>query len=448
MRKLKLVSNPDKKVLYEDAVNKFMYDRQPQAIYTMPDILMQSVEPATPAPPTLEITPEIMKKLSAEIIANLQGAEKQAEEDETRLKAEQVEARKKRDEEIAEVSVGVLRNLFPDGNIPVMNGMKSLGYTTDDGPMDAFNHWMKTGQESDDLVEYRAGGTKAAWKSGDDTLGGHTVPTGLLNRIVEKRDEVSIARIMGAETIPVTTDNLTIPVEDTKLTDFVITAEEVAWDEDEGNLSALAMTIYNYTKLQKVSKQLLADTGADLNKFFGSRWGRAAGLTENTYFIIGTGTGQPLGAMTGATVGQTLASASTITGAEINEAYYDLPQPYRAGAVFLTRDSTEQIIRGLTGNPFLYVNTPQGGTGKEGMDELLGQRMFSSQAVVAFAVNALVMLHGHWSYYAIGERQGMIVSRNDKLYEATGQVGFFVSFRNGGGVTIAEAFQSVKAAAA
>ncbi len=448
MRKLKLVSNPDKKTLYDDAVNKFMYDRQPQASYTMPDILMQAVDPETLAPATLEITPEILEKITGEILGNLKAAEKKAEDDETRLKAEQVESRKKRDEEIAEVSIGVLRNLFPDGNIPVMNGMKSLGYTPNDGPMDAFNHWMKTGQESDDLTDYRPGGEKAAWKSGDDTLGGHTVPEGLNRIIVEKRDERSIARIMGAEIIPVTTDNLTIPTEDTRLTDFVITAEESAWDEDEGNLSALAATIYTYTKLQKVSTQLLADTGVDLNQFFGNRWGRAAGLTENTFFIIGTGSGQPLGAMTGANVGQTIASASTITTAEINEAYYDLPQPYRAGAVFLTRDSTEKIIRGFTGDPFLYVDTPQGGTGKEGMDELLGQQMLTSQAVVAFAVNALIMLHANWSFYALLERQGMFVSRNDSLFEGNGQVGFFVSFRNSGGPTIQEAFQSVKAAAA
>ena len=48
---------------------------------------------------------------------------------------------------------------------------------------------------------------------------------------------------------------------------------------------------------------------------------------------------------------------------------------------------------------------------------------------------------GNWSFYALVERSGLVVSRNPYLYQANGQVGFFVNARWGGDVLQSEAFQ-------
>ena len=47
---------------------------------------------------------------------------------------------------------------------------------------------------------------------------------------------------------------------------------------------------------------------------------------------------------------------------------------------------------------------------------------------------------GDPQFYALAERQGLQVSRNPYLYQASGQVGFFNTFRQSGKVLIEEAW--------
>jgi HK97 family phage major capsid protein len=308
---------------------------------------------------------------------------------------------------------------------PALKRVTDLGFAHDDKK--SFLHWIKTGDK---------GAVKAALQEDTTTEGGYLVPEDLLKEIIAKRGEISIARACGARVIQTGLKVVDIPAENTKLTNFVLTAEEGAVDEAEPVFAQVQVTAYKYTRLIKVSDELLADNQTNLEAYLKSALGRAWGLTENAAFLTGTGTGEPQGAVVGSTLGKTAASTSAITAAEVMALYYSLGTPYRSGAAFVMNTSVEAAIRALTGNPFLFLPTPQGA-----FDSLMGHRVFNSASMDEIGASKKTILFGNWEYYALVERQGMIIQRNPYLYQANGQVGIFATVRTGGKVMQSEAFK-------
>ena len=333
-----------------------------------------------------------------------------------------------------------LRKLDLEKDGPKFNRIKSLGYKPEDGPMDAMNQWQITGQKSDDLT----GHEKAAWQEGTDSEGGYTTTSGQNRLIWEKVDEVSIISKMGATRIPVDDSTFNVPLENTRLTDWAITAEEGAVDEDEGDLGVLAATIYNFTKLFKISRQLLKFTKSDIVGFNARRWGRSWGLTENKYALIGTGSGQPQGLFVGGTAAQTLAAVAAITVAEVQANYYLLGQQYRTGNQMsgFAKGSTNSAMRALTGDPFAFAETPLGKILNMDDEQLMGKLFIEDSNIDALAATKKVLGFGSVrEALAVFSAGGMTQVRDDSLYRANGQVGFFADIWWSCGVTNAEAFQ-------
>ena len=311
---------------------------------------------------------------------------------------------------------------------PAIKRITKRGFA--DEARQAFVHYLRTGDEV---------AAKAALQEGTTTEGGYLVPDDFYPGIIAKRDEVSIARASGATVYQTSRDVINVPTENAKMSNFAITAEEAAVTENEPTFSQVAITIYKFTKLVKVSEELLADEATNLNTYLSRAFGRALGLTENNYFLVGTGSSQPQGAVVGGTAGVTAASATAITASEVIELYYTLGAGYRSNAAWAMRDSTESAIRSLTGNPFLFGNTPAG-TGYE-IDGIMGKRVFDSASMAAMTTGLKSVLFGNWEFYGIAERQGLYIQRLNELYAASGQIGVLAKFRMGGAVTQAEAFQ-------
>jgi HK97 family phage major capsid protein len=302
--------------------------------------------------------------------------------------------------------------------------------------MKSFRYWIATGDE---------GAVKAALQEGTDAEGGYLVPDDFYAQVVAKRDDLAIAREAGATVIQTSLALVNVPVEDSEQNTFAITAEEAAVDEDEPTFGQVAITVYKFTKLVKISEELASDQAANLDEFLANSFARKMALTENNYHLVGTGSGEPQGVFVGGTAAVTLASASTIAASEVIDLYYKLSQPYRTNAAWAMNDSTEAVLRGLQGNPFLFGVTPAGGPFE--VDTLMDKRVFNSDSAAAIAASAKSLLIGDWSYYMIAERQGLVVQRLDELYAANGQIGLLAKFRQGAAVGQAEAFQYATQAA-
>lgn len=277
---------------------------------------------------------------------------------------------------------------------------------------------------------------KGAWQGQTDNEGGYAVPDDFYNRIVEQRQELSFVRKAPVTRLVTNHDRILIPTEATAGTKLAVTAEEAAYNENEPVFGQVALTIHKFTKMIKVSEEMLDGDAVGLEAYIASVVARASAAAENYYCSIGTGTGMPQGIVAGATAsGITTASATAITADELIAMMGKVESPYHnSSSGFLMKGATKFYLQGLTGNPFQFINTPAGG-------DFMGYPAYIAPDMDAIAKDGKAVVFGDFSMYAFAEREGVTLSRNPYLYQANGQVGLFVKQRFGGAVLQTLAFK-------
>ena len=277
---------------------------------------------------------------------------------------------------------------------------------------------------------------KGAWQGQTDNEGGYAVPDDFYNRIVEQRQELSFVRKAPVTRLVTNHDRILIPTEATAGTKLVVTAEEAAYNENEPVFGQVALTIHKFTKMIKVSEEMLDGDAVGLEAYIASVVARASAASENYYCAIGTGTGMPQGIVAGATAsGITTASATAITAAELISAMGTVESPYHnSSSGFLMKGATKFYLQGLTGNPFQFINTPAGG-------DFMSYPAYIAPDMDGLTASGKSVIFGDFSMYAFAEREGVTLSRNPYLYQANGQVGLFVKQRFGGAVLQTLAFK-------
>lgn len=355
--------------------------------------------------------------------------EKNIMEDKEEVKAEKsafdVDALLQRFEERMEARIEKLINA-PPINAPVIVKAENLG---DPDPNRAFAHYLRTGE--------RVKGLKAAL--GEDTagVGGYLVPDDFYSGIIAKRNEMSIPRRAGAMVLQTSRDVLNIPIEATSQTYFAQASHDMAAvDEDEPTFNQAVATIFDYTKLVKVSENLLEDNDTNLSQFLTNSFARWMAMTENRNCLIGAGTTAPQGVTVGGTASLTFDDTNSIAAAEIPELYHKLAQPYRDNAVWTMNDDTLGFLRGLSSSSVFTF-----GAHEINEESVMGKRVFTSTYMPKYSTTgSKSIVFGDWSYYALVERRGMTIKRLNELYAGNRQVGLLATFRHGGVVLQAEAF--------
>lgn len=301
----------------------------------------------------------------------------------------------------------------------------------------SFLHYLRTG----DQVAYRA-----AMQEGTDSEGGYLVPIALNDQIVAKLDEMSIARSMGAQVFTAQSDTFRVPVEAGELA-FSIVAEEGAASESEPTIDAVDITAYKYSNLIKVSEELMADEQSNLMSYLTRRVAEKKALIENNHVMTGTASGQPQGVFEGGTAGLTSDSANTITAAEVPELLFKLESQYAnlPSVAWAGNQSTYAHIMGKVGSDFQFLGdgvAPMPTSGARPRYGLLNIPFFTNGSISAIATGNKTLVIGAFEYYGIFDREGRLSMRRlNELYAGTHQVGIRSSFRFGGAVLQAEAFQ-------
>ncbi len=326
---------------------------------------------------------------------------------------------------------------------PAFNTKTELGFSEEKDAVPAFKNWMQTGEVNGGLIRPDSSfnaipEAKAAWNVTTGASGAFLVPDPLYNNIIAKRDIFSWIRRVPVQTFQTPADHLLVPRENTKHTNFVQTAEAVAYNEDEGTVSQKDLIQYKYTKLTKVNEEFLMYNTTNWESWFTGAMARAVGLTENTIYTTGTGTGEAEGVLVGATSsGITLASVDVILPSELTALIGKLGQGYnvQGETAFLMANVTKWYLKGstLSAGGFAFLPTPQGG-------DFFGVPAIENDVLAPYTTEAdKPVIFGNFNYYGVIEKPGMIVSRNPWLYQATGQIGIFCSMFRGGGVLQAEA---------
>lgn len=252
---------------------------------------------------------------------------------------------------------------------------------------------------------------------GTAAAGGDVVPTSFYDRLVQHLIETSAVMQSGA-TMLNTNSGETIQVPKTTAhSSAAIVGENTAIPASEPAFGQVQLGAYKYGTLIQVSRELIDDSGVDLEGYLAAQTGRALGNAFGDHAINGTGTGQPRGLITDATVGVT--GATGVGGAPSGDNLIDLLHsvisPYRASPAckWIMNDTTVAAIRKLrdsgdTGN-YLWQPGLQAGA----PDTILGKQVLTDPHVPAVGVGANSIVFGDVSQYFVRLAGGVRFERSD-----------------------------------
>lgn len=279
-----------------------------------------------------------------------------------------------------------------------------------------------------------------ALSEGVDTEGGYLVPDEFENTLVKALEHESAVRALAH--VFTTSNGLhKIPIVTTKgVANWI--DEGAAYGESDDVFGSEQIDAHKVGTIIKVSEELLNDSAFDLEKYFQEEFARRIGNKEEEAFIIGDGSKKPTGILNatgGADIGVTAGSATAITADEIIDLYYSLKSSYRKNAVWLVNDSTVAAIRKLKDNNGQYLWQPA--LRESEFDTIMGKKVITSPYVPELAADAKTVMFGDFSYYWIGDRQGVAFKRLNERYADLGQIGFQASKRVDGKLILPEAIK-------
>lgn len=282
-----------------------------------------------------------------------------------------------------------------------------------------------------------------ALEEGEDSEGGYLVPDTYEHTLLQSMDDYNIVRQV-AHKFRTNSGSHKIPI--------VASKGEASWVDEEGaipesddSFGQISIGAYKIGTLIKVSEELLNDSVFNLESYFTQEFGRRIGAKEEQAFLVGDGTGKPMGifdATNGGQTGLTTAATSAVSADELIDMFYSLKSAYRTRAVWMMNETTVKAIRKLkdaTGN---YLWTPGLKEGEN--DMLLGKRLLTSVYIPELAAGNRTIAFGDFNNYWIGDRQGISFKRLNELYAVTGQVGFLATQRVDGRLVMPEAVKILK----
>lgn len=260
---------------------------------------------------------------------------------------------------------------------------------------------------------------------GTATAGGNTVPTSFYGQLMQHLIEV--AGIMKTRPTVLNTDsgeNLEIP-KTTAHGSAAIVGEGVAIAEGDPTFGKITLSAFKYGTLIQISRELLTDTGVDLQGYLAMQAGRALGNAFGAHAITGTGTTMPRGVVTDASAGVTgentaagaPAGTAPVVGAptadKLIDLYHSVIEPYRASrsCAWLMRDATVASVRKLKDGQGQYLWQPSLQVGDP--NTLLGKPVYTDPTVAGIAGGAKSVVFGDFSTYFVRLVNGIRFERSD-----------------------------------
>ena len=294
----------------------------------------------------------------------------------------------------------------------------------------AFEKYLRNGMgalnsnERSMMAELRGTSTQIA---GTDSLGGFLVPqdfsneldmatlfTGEVERLAKKLNTAGGAL-------------LDYPTINDTATDAGLTAEAAAVTVQDMTFANAQLSAYNYASQVRVSMQLLQDNAFDLNAFLAEAMGERIARATNAAFTTGTGSSQPQGIITGATLGNTAASATAISADDILDLIHSIDPSYRNKPSFglMANDSVIAAIRALglgSANDFpIFIPSMTAGE----PDKLFGFNLYyNNDMTSAITTGQKTLLAADFSKFVVRSAGGVQMVRLNERYMDELEVGF------------------------
>lgn len=345
-----------------------------------------------------------------------------------------IDARIKRIEEANERIAAETRTL------EVAAVAEKRGRDSRDEGLSAYARWLKGGDKALNEADWQHIRNTMSTTTGSE--GGFTVDSQVATSVLDAlksfggmRAVSTIVATSGVGAMSFPTSNGTAEVGE------IIAENQTATDADV-TFGTISLPVYKYSsKVVAVPFELLQDSSVDIEAFVRNRLVERIGRVTNAHFTTGTGSSQPNGIVTAATVGVTAPNTDSQVTAVKYDSLVDLQHSvdpaYRAlgRARWMFNDSTLKAIRKIKDSSSRPIFVPgyEQGSPQGSPDTLLGAPIVINQDVPNMAASARSILFGDFSFYYVRDVMSVEMFRfTDSAFTKKGQVGFLAWMRSGG----------------
>lgn len=281
------------------------------------------------------------------------------------------------------------------------------------------------------------------------TTATQALPVSVYDQVVAHMVESSAVMRAGATVINTTTgEDLQVP-KSTAFSSAALTSEGASIAESDPVLDVVTLRAYKYACFFQVSHELAADSQSDLVGFLTRQAGQALATAYGDHLVNGTGTAQPRGVLTDATIGVTGPTGTATTlGAQgtadqgtdvLFGLHGSLAEPYAQTETraWLMRNSTLTAIRKFKtsdGMPVLPADT----------NAFLGAPLLVDPHMPTMAANAKSILYGDFSRYFVRIAEGLRFERSDDFAFQSDLVSFRCIIRLDGALVDLSAIKAFK----
>lgn len=288
--------------------------------------------------------------------------------------------------------------------------------------------------EQQQYVAERTAQVQNTMSTGVPAEGGYLVPELFGDRLIESLKAFGgmreVAGIMPTESGA----TINYPTTDATSEEGELIAENTEVADEDPSFGTVGLGAYMFSsKGVAVPFQLLQDSGIDLEIHINNRLAMRLGRTTNRLYTVGTGTGEPQGAVTASGVGKVGASgkATSVDFSDINALIHSVDPAYRnsGSCSLMFHDNTLRDLKDLRDNQNRPLWLP--GVAQGEPDQIYRQPYTINQNMPVMAANAKSMLFGDFSKFLIRDvRQVMLFRMTDSAYTRKAQVGFLAFMRS------------------
>jgi len=255
--------------------------------------------------------------------------------------------------------------------------------------------------------------------------GGNTVPTDFYGRLVAHLIETSAVLQSGATILNTAGGEVIQVPKTTAHSSASIVTEAAAIGESDPAFGQVSLGAFKYGTMIQVSRELLTDTGVDLEGYLAMQAGRALGNAFGAHAITGDGSSKPRGVVTDATVGKTGLTGDgggfgdqSVAGEgadQLIDLFHSVIAPYRMSQAcrWMMNDTTAGVIRKIKTTDGQYIWQPSMIAGQP--DTILGKPVLTDPNVASVGLSAKSVIFGDFSQYFVRLAGGIRFERSDEF---------------------------------
>jgi HK97 family phage major capsid protein len=291
-----------------------------------------------------------------------------------------------------------------------------------------------------DMVPEEMATVRNTMSTTTSSQGGYTVQVDVAREFVDQLKDFGGMRRVADRIVTAMGNDMSFPTTDGRSeVGEIITQNTAATNADAAFGTVPVNTVKWSSKIITVPIELLQDSQIDVVGLVQKRLRQRIGRIQNQKFSTGTGTGEPFGLVTSATVGKTGATGQTLTiiyddlvdvVESVDVAYQEL-----GGMTWMFGQSLRKVLRKLKDSQGRPLWMPGYGSLEQNAppDELMGYPVNVNNDMPAPGANNKSLSFGNHKQYLIRDALEVTLFRfDDSAYMSKGQVGFLGWARAGG----------------